>query len=246
SPVNSSWRIERDTMPSAPQPPKRSWRDDASSGRSGTNKREWQKEPGKSKSGPRFSKRAKLFAAAVALLAIVGGVVGLVIIVRTPPPPELVIIEAGYETNLAVPHNVYGKRGAGAFKKWAIDYNRAHGGKDDEPIKMNAQELTKEGDSFAEAFKPWHDRLWMIGRQRTAIVYVAVHGGADSQGAYLIPNNVSPKDGDVFYSIDKALAALEGLGDRTRKLLILDTTQLDADWDLGLLHNDLVRMLENN
>ena len=42
------------------------------------------------------------------------------------------------------------------------------------------------------------------------------------------------------------MAALDQLPRDTKKLLLLDTTQVGADWNLGLLHNDFVRSLAND
>jgi hypothetical protein len=222
-------------MPSSSQPPKRSWRDDASAGR-GAAKREWQKDAGGSHGGvPRLSKRMKIFLAAGSLLTVLVGVVVLWLLFRRPDPPRLVLISAGYETNLAVPHNVYGKRTVGDLRAWAEQQNDAHGGDREHSVEIKDEELTTTGDPFGRALKGCSSKV--------VVVFVAVHGAASSgQGAYLIPNNAGPKDAGG-YAMDKALAALEQLPKDTKKLLILDTAQVTSNWQLGMLHNDFVRTL---
>ena len=226
-------------MPSASQPPKRSWRDDTSGGRGATNKREWQKEPGKGSRGPWFTKRVKVLLAVTSLLTVVVGVVVVLLLLRHTDPPRLVLIGAGYETNLAVPHNVYGKRGLGDLKEWADEHNKNHGSDAKNAIDVHQDELLAEGDPFAKALKGCNSKK--------VVLFVAVHGGTSASGGdYLIANNANPRDGLAGYTMDKALAALEQLPKDTKKLLILDTTQVNADWNLGLLHNDFVRTLAND
>jgi Mg-chelatase subunit ChlD len=225
-------------MPNPPQPPKRSWRDDAGA-RGAAKKREWQKEPGGTSAGPRLGKRMKILLAGGGLLAILAGVVVMWLLLRRPDSPRLVLIGAGYETNLAVPHNVYGKRALGDLKAWADDHNQHRGGDSEHRIDVHQEELTADSDPFAKALKGC--------TSKTVVVFVAVHGaGSAGQGAYLIPNNTSPRDGVGGYTMDKALAALDQLPKDTKKLLILDTTQITSNWHLGMLHNDFVHSLAND
>jgi hypothetical protein len=225
-------------MPGSPQPPKRSWRDDA--GRGGPTKREWQKDAsGGSGGGPRFSRRLKIILAISALFAVIGGVVIWWLMLRHTDPPRYVLIQAGYETNLTVPHNVYGKRVVADLKAWSEEQNKNYRGDEEHSISTREEELTSEGDPFDKALRG--------SNAKKVVVYVAVHGSASpDRGAYLIPHNASPLDGIGGYSMDKALAALGTLPKDTQKLLILDVTQIDADWSLGMLHNDFVRSLANN
>ncbi len=196
-------------MPSAPQPSRRSWRDDAAGGREGTNKRKWQKEPGQVSNGLRFSKRTKIILATLMLLVVTGGVVGLWLLFRRFDPPRLVLIGAGYETNLTVPPNVYGKNSFADFTKWADDYNKQHPGDRERTMDVQQEELTAEGDPFEKTLTGCNSK--------SVVVFVSVHGGASaSQGAYLIPNNATPKNNRALYTMDKALAALEGLPGPTK------------------------------
>ena len=227
-------------MPSAPQPPRRSWRDDAAGAREGTNKRKWQKEPGTVSHGFQFTRRMKIVIASFMLLLVTGGVVWWLWLLHRNDPPRLVLIGAGYETNLTVPPNVYGKNSFGDFTKWADDYNKQHPGDREHAMDVRQEELTAEGgDPFEKNLKDC--------KSESVVVFVSVHGGASPAqgGAYLIPNNASPKNNRALYKMDKALAALSQLDGKTKKLLILDTTQMTADWDLGMLHNDFVRSLKS-
>src|SRR2546428_76797 len=122
-------------MPSTPQPPRRSWRDDASGNR-GPTKREWQKEGGGSGGGPRLSRRMKIILAASSLVGVLVGVLVMWWMIRRTDPPRLVLIGAGYETNLAVPHNVHGKRALADLKGWADKHNEGRAGDPEHSIDV--------------------------------------------------------------------------------------------------------------
>src|SRR5262245_7275611 len=66
--------------------------------------------------------RRKAFKSGIAVASL-GVLTALVLVVirwlRPEPPPHLIIITAGYEDNLAVPHNVAGRKGAMALRDWA-------------------------------------------------------------------------------------------------------------------------------
>ena len=225
-------------MPSTPQPPRRPWRDDAPGGKGGTNKREWQKESGKGSHGPWFTKRVKIFLATASLLAVVVGAVWMWLRFRPIDPPyRWFLIDAGYETNLAVPHNVYGKNSVADFKQWADEHNDSHKGDPKSAIEVKQQELTKDNDPFAKALDGC--------TSSSVVLFVTVPGGAAAGQAYLLRENTDLDNYDP-YTMDKALAALEKLPEQTKKLLILDTSQVSADGNLGLLHNDFVRTLADN
>src|SRR5205814_1818850 len=143
----------------------------------------------------RISKRMKILLAVTSLLAVVAVIVVVLLWLRGTDPPRLVLIGAGYETNLAVPHNAYGKRGLGDLKAWKEEYNKtrdpAHS------IDLREEELTATSDPFRDALKDCNSA--------SVVVFVAVHGGGSAgQGAYLIPHNASPRDGVAGYSMDKA------------------------------------------
>src|SRR6476660_5531116 len=93
-----------------PRGPNRAWKNQVSTpGAPGTGKRAWQKAP-EAPTGPKrpLSRRAKLGLATFAVSAVVGLMIVVVLLLRPLKPACLVLLGAGFEENLAVPHNVYG------------------------------------------------------------------------------------------------------------------------------------------
>src|SRR5260370_30367208 len=126
----------------SPRQPRRSWKDDKPTGdRRG--QRGWQKEPAApGAKGPMLSRQGKI---AIALGGLILGIIAVAAILlypRTPDPPRLVLIRAGYETNLAVPENVAGVHGLDQLEAWAKDYND-HKAPGRHTIDLKRNELTR-------------------------------------------------------------------------------------------------------
>src|SRR5439155_16152111 len=129
-------------------------------------------------------------------------------------------IGAGYEENLAVPHNIYGWTGLEAlaelgrnadsgFLWWKSGLFRA-----DPPV-----ELRNETE--------W-DRGLSNLKERTVVVFLALHGGVDNQGAYFLRQDADLREENRL-RLDKVLSRLEELKDK-RILLVLDGTQSPSNW----------------
>src|SRR5262249_20290862 len=144
--------------------------------------------------------------------------------------PTLLLLGAGNETNLAVPHNVPGKQGLAALAAWAKEHDE---------IQVQQGDL----DPDLKILNQMID-----GRAPKAlVVFLAVHGGADSDGPFLVPQGSSqadPRDrarGRV--RLTEVLDRLKKWRD-TRMVLFLDCTQVSAYWPLGMFHSDFARMLK--
>src|SRR5262249_26253492 len=115
-------------MGDSPTPRKRSWRDPVGPAPKGPGPnqgaRPWQQGPAAPTSnGNRpWSKRTKLALASPPLRAVGAGIVIVVLLSRPPRPLRLVLLYAGYEENLAVPHNVAGVKGPSDLRQWAQDH----------------------------------------------------------------------------------------------------------------------------
>jgi hypothetical protein len=151
-------------------------------------------------------------------------------------PARLLLVGAGYEENLAIPHNVPGRRGleqlarlAQGSSPWSILFP----GAGQLRLPQGPIELRKGTD--------WARGLEQLD-ESTAIVFFALHGGADEKGAYLIPQDAGPGEADRL-RLETVLDALAQLPAEKNKLLVLDTTGLDAWWQLGMLQNDFARAL---
>src|SRR5262249_37090472 len=96
-------------------------------------------------------------------------------------------------------------------------------------------------DAFKDGFK-----------EQTILIYLALHGGGnDRDGAYLVPGDFKvypgPKDkkgSDALLRVRDVLDLLKQWP-KKNKVLILDATQVVADWPLGLLHNNFARKLDD-
>ncbi len=72
---------------------------------------------------------------------------------------------------------------------------------------------------------------------------LALHGGSDPDGAYLMPNRMKrPED---RLDMRKVIASMKELPEEQTKVLVVEGAQVEADWRLGMLHNDFVRRLKD-
>jgi hypothetical protein len=176
------------------------------------------------------------------------GVAGLLIawliwLLRPVKPFVLVAIGAGYETNLAVPHNVAGVHGLDAVREWSEQYNK------DTKGKTFAVPLERGPDDFKKVIEPLEVGLFDKPPEKL-VVYISAHGVARAESGnlvpYLVPNDYTGAPGVVpeLFPLERILEALKKLP-KTDKLLILDCTTAGAYWPLGTLHNDFARAVKD-
>jgi hypothetical protein len=222
-----------------PRGPNPAWKKQAATpDAAGPGKRLWQK-PSDTPAGSkrRWSKKAKLGLATFMLSAIVGLMIGVILWLSPIKPACLVLRGAPFEEDLAVPHNVYGWKGledladlanAGGSNSF-FSWGNSHA------LRLNAPPVAEY-----DPRQPWVPRSF---RERTVVLFLAYHGGADRKGGYLV---VKGPRGPERVPLEKILDDLDSpeLKDKN-KVLILDATQVAADWPGGLLHNDFVRKLKD-
>src|SRR5438132_5087945 len=92
----------------------------------------------------------------------------------------------------------------------------------------------------------WYKSLAQV-KQKTVIVYLALHGGADAEGKqpYLLPQEADVCEPDKRVWLRDILAQMAEIGDEKNKLLILDATQVASCWPPGMLHNDCAHALQS-
>jgi hypothetical protein len=224
----------------ATNPPRRGWRQQASGAAQGKKAQYgWRQEaPVSDKVQRKWSRSTKIGVASATLLVGAGVLIWVVLQLIPVKPVRLVLIGAGYETNLAVPPNVLGRRGLRDLETWVNNNPR------DEikrKIDVHAADLTTQPDALTGAVAG----DFKARRASTVIVFVSAHGGADNSGAFLIPQDANPRDPNHRVRIDKLLDQLKLLPEGTKKLLLLDTTQVPALWSFGMVHNDFVRALKD-
>jgi hypothetical protein len=226
--------------------PRRGWKDAGGAGaRPPAGKRAWQATA--PAAGPKkgWSRRTRLTVALGSVALVVGLVVVLIEMLRVPRPACVLLVGASYDTNLAIPHNAYGWKGLQDLKGladkegfvsswWPLGRSGKLRRLQDEPRALRAD------DSWEDIWKDLPRRV----EERTVVLFLALHGGAGPDGAYLLRNGDDPAGGSRL-AVSKLL---EGLQDRPElegknKVLILDATQVEADWLGGLLYNDFARQL---
>jgi hypothetical protein len=200
--------------------------------------RVWQreKEPaGAVRAG--WSRRRKLGLVCGGLCATLAALVLVVWWLRPPRPLALVLVGAGYEDNLAVAPNVYGLQGLedlqalAASRADALSWNRASS----LSIRHAAQVLTRD--------VAWDRGLDQLD-EKTVLVFLALHGGKDAEGPYLLRHDADLRDGEACrLRLQGVIKRLAELPTKQNKVLVLDATQVPSDWGHGMLHNDFARGL---
>jgi hypothetical protein len=223
-------------------PSKRAWKDAVQKTGPATGKRQWQQTAPAPKARRPLSRRARIGIVLGVLGAIVGVLAVLLYLLTPPRPACLVLIGAGYEDNLAIPQNAAGWKGLEDLQRFAEESSEHRSwlpwlSAQNVPVQSGPTRL--EGDTDRKDM--WKKALNNV-RQNTVVVFLAVHGGADEQGPYLLANE---KHGQVKMRLEEVFDALsqESLPNKN-KVLVLDATQVSADWPSGMFHNDFIRQLK--
>lgn len=204
----------------------------------------WKRQQEKSLPEQRsWTRRNKLGVGVTLLFALTGLLVWAILLLQRHRPGVLVLMGAGYETNLAVPHNVYGWRSLVELRRQseAAGTPTFFGGSgnlfsvEGEPLEINST-------------TDWARRLAEAGKRRedTIILYLALHGAADEHGPFFFRGDVTAQDQDRERGLLRLKEVLDELGKldpKKNKLLILDATQLTAIPTQGILRNDFARAL---
>jgi hypothetical protein len=173
-------------------------------------------------------------AAALALFAAFCGLlVWVVLWLDRPGAVRVVVLAAGYEQNLGVPHNVYGRR-------WAEGLAAAASGGPTEGLLRG----DPGGPAEFRARAAWDAGLRGV-RGGTVVLAVAAHGGADADGAYLLPTDAGP--GPAAANRLRLTAVLDRLAElpaKANKVLLLDAVQEPANPLFGMLSNEFAAELE--
>jgi Mg-chelatase subunit ChlD len=212
-------------MPEKPQQPNRAWRSDAKPApRRNEAQKAWRREPTLSKTGTGgISRRTRLALVGALILGVVGATIWWIFFLRPAKPVYLVLIGEGYEENLAVPHNLYGLNGLDGLAGVA-DANEAR------------------FDVKRPAAADWEKALDNV-KHNTVVLYLALHGGGDKNGPFLIRDGGAGGGSTSLVRINNVLEKLGSLDAGKKKLLILDATE-PTNIPRAMVHNDFARQLE--
>jgi hypothetical protein len=191
--------------------------------------------------GRRKSRKLRLAIATGLFLTLVGVLAGLIWMIYRPRPAALVLVGAGYEENLTVPHNVYGWKGLGDLAAWCSGTGR--------PLSWLRGVTGAQGTRLLHDPKPltepagWDIEAWKKSRDKALVIFVALHGGADRERGYLYLDDA--KGGRLRLQED-VIDSLAPITKEQKKkvLLILDATQVNDHWPDGMVHNDFARRLD--
>jgi hypothetical protein len=200
----------------------------------------WRRGPMAQAGGPAGRRTAAL--AGLAVVLGVGLAVNLWVfsLLRLPRPARLVLVGAGYRSNLQIPQNATGWAGLRDLARlgdyppssWLARLCGARYHRAGDPILLDA----RARDRWAEALRNVPEP--------TIVVVMAMHGAVDRQGAYLLPDDADAvPDSTERLRMTDVLRTLAGLPRHKKKVLILDATGLPYHWELGMLRNDFAAEL---
>jgi hypothetical protein len=174
-------------------------------------------------------------------LACLVAVVVLIILIWPPDPVGILLVGADYADNLAVPHNVLGWKGIEGIAALAkVPRRRAVFSPASLRLVWNRP---PEVIDHRERWDAVIDELAAKGfSQPTLLIAVGLHGGSDSEGAYLIPDRMERPAERL--DLSTVIESMKKLPAQKQKILVLEPAQVADDWRLGMLHNDFASRLE--
>ena len=162
----------------------------------------------------------------VVSLAMTSGMIWALSWYQPQPPVNLVLLGAGYQENLAVPHNSCGWRGLCDLEDAANNGTAGfHVGQ--------SPSVIDGGFEWSHVVRDVSDDV---------VIVMSAHGAADDKGPYLLPNDFNTVSGKRV-RLEGLWQALEALPTERNKLVVFDVTQIAGDWRLGFLENGFVRAL---
>ena len=173
-----------------------------------------------------------------AFAACLGMVIWLILMINPPEPAAVVLVGADYATNLAVPHNVMGREGLKGIEHLSRAPRRRVLFNPAELQLIRPRRTLERADQWDEVIADLKTGF----REKTLIIVLALHGGSDPNGPYLMPNAMKGPEGRL--EMKKVIDSMTELPAEKQKILVVEGTQVPADWRLGMLHNDFPRQLK--
>jgi hypothetical protein len=173
-----------------------------------------------------------------AFAACLGMVIWLILMINPPEPAALVLVGADYATNLAVPHNALGWEGLKGIEQLSREPRRRVLFNPAELQLIKPRKILDRADQWDEVITDLKSKGF---RERTLIIVLALHGGSDPSGAYLMPNTMTGPEQRL--EMKRVIDSMKELPAEKQKVLVIEGAQVPADWRLGMLHNDFPRQL---
>ncbi len=217
------------------QPPRRpSWKDAASAGSPqvpASGHRAWQApQTGPVADSARANRRTKLILGGTALAVLTIILIWVILWLIPPRGAALVLLGASYDENLQFAPNLQGWNGLATLQALATEDHRG-------ALKMQVGPEALKLDPTR-----WKEN-WSDISSNTVVIFLALHGSADAEGPFLFLDDPNGKTklriSEVLDHLitDKKLA-------KKNKLLILDATQVGADYRDGFVLNEFAPRLK--
>jgi hypothetical protein len=234
-------------MPDDPQP---NWRDSGSQPTSAGASRPWQpRESAAPAVTPASKRNLKRGLAVGGLLLIAAGFGAVIVWLRPMQPACLALVGSGYEQNLLFAHNVHGWNGLASLDKAVAqeeDTRDVFRFPWDQP--GHVRRVSAPVELREQPWKEAWDKLDIASfKEKTLVLFVSMHGMADAEEAYLLPNSPARPTLKGFEPVRipfrQVLDSLRALK-KKHIVLLLDVSQAEAQWPIGMLHNDFVARLQ--
>jgi Mg-chelatase subunit ChlD len=222
-------------MPNEPQRPQRPGWKSAGKQPGPRPKHAWQGGTAKGSAEPvhhGISRRGKLGIVGAGFALLAAGIVILILFLRPPKPSNFELVYVPHEDDIASPLSAWSKQA----KQYSSQVKN-------EKLKYQENQLSVDDEPWAGIIERSTGTIHEKAPD-SVVIFLAVPGGADGDGPYLIPNGAGPIDRTRFLRIDVLLKKLRDLPAGTKKLVVFDAVQSPSFWPLGLIQNDFAKQLK--
>lgn len=198
--------------------------------------RAWQKERGAAGAPAGMGRKVKLLGSLTGFFILLALLFWFIQWLLAGKKTALVLVVAGYETNLTLPHNATGRQGAEALRDMAD--------KKDPNGNQNFTSYSPPTDFKHKADWQPAEKLAEM-KEGVLLLVFSVHGVSDGPRNYFLRDGGSPWDLKAQHlDLEEVLTVLEGVPHKKKKVLVLDVVHNLSHWPTGQIHNDFVRNLK--
>jgi hypothetical protein len=207
----------------------------------------WQRTPSGSRSAQdlrkKFRRRLTL-SALTGVLLLLGGAFVWYLLYTAPAAPLLTLAATDYAAPL--PPNAFAQEDVDRFPSTGEASGFLSVGRGN--IRRTPADATrwKSGDAALEEITKWLDGAKPGGpRKNVELLYLSAHGVVDDEGhpCLILPGGEQALDRTRWLRVDRLIETLDKSRPTVKKLLMLDASRMDANWNIGLLYNGFAEAL---
>lgn len=193
-----------------------------------TSRKQWQPGAPKPKTtGKKTSRAARFVIAGVVVGLLSAAVVFLILFLRESEYPNFVIVAPDFPDTLTSPENAAGVKSAKEIQEWPTGEKTFRG-------DLSAgREATAAGDD-EDPCEVWAKKEKLDAKNKSTVVYFAVHVGVDATGPYLWMPRAKGLPAKLY--VDKVIQRLAKL--EKPALLVIDIAQTPPNWAFGGAYGD--------